>query len=104
MPSHRILDYVASAARSLARPTLLVRIENEGGSFLVDDLLPQLDDDARAALKADHMAVVEFPDDMKLEWTFDAIRNLQKDGALLQMRLDAIPGSGRPSAWSSKGW
>jgi len=101
----RLLDYLISAAREASRPTLIVRVQNDGGAIRIDDELPMLPEDARDALKADDIAILEFKYDGDLERIYELVQ--QKDDAdtsCLHVRVDFVPTAGRPKSWNTPRW
>lgn len=101
----RLLDYLISAAREASRPTLIVRIVNDGNDTRIDTELGMLPEDARDALKADDIAILEFKYDGDLERMYEIVQ--QKDDAdvsCLHVRVDFVPTAGRPKSWNTPRW
>lgn len=101
----RLLDYIVSAARAASRPTLVVRIENEGATSSIDIELDMLSEDACAALKADNIAIIEFESDQDLERMYELVQHKRDaDSSYLQLRADFIPSGGRTKSWNTPRW
>jgi hypothetical protein len=101
----RLLDFLVSAAKAADKPTLVIRMVNESGTFLVDDELGMLPLDARLALKADDIAIIEFEDDAALESIYAQVQKKRDlTSSLLQLRADCIPTGGRPTSWNTPRW
>lgn len=101
----RLLDYLISAARSASQPTLIVQITNEGGTIRVDQELGMLPEDARDALKADGIAIVEFKYDGDLERIYERVQEKEDaETSCLQLRADFVPSAGRTKSWNSPRW
>lgn len=101
----RLLDYIVSAARQASRPTLIVRTQNDGGAIRIDDELSMLPEDARDALKAEDVAIIEFKYDGDLERMYELVRNKPDlESSCLHVRVDCVPSAGRPKAWNTPRW
>jgi hypothetical protein len=105
MTTTRLLDYLVSAAREASRPTLIVRTQNEGGTIRIDDELSMLPEDARDALKADDIAIIEFKYDGDLERVYELVQQKPDlESSCLHMRVDFVPTAGRPKSWNTPRW
>ena len=101
----RLLDYIVSAARQASRPTLIVRTQNDGGAIRIDDELSMLPEDARDALKAEDIAIIEFKYDGDLDRMYELVQNKPDlETSCLHVRVDCVPYAGRPQAWNSPRW
>lgn len=105
MSSIPLMDYLVSAARSESRATLIVRVCDVQGTFTIDDELPHLDDEARAHLKRDGIAIIEFRNQFDLEQAFDDILKRERlSKHELTMHATYVPQSGRTREWKSPCW
>lgn len=97
-----LLDYITSAARESMRPTLVVQTSNEGGDLRIDTELDMLTEEAREALKADGIAIVEFKFDSDLERIYERVsEKSDADTSPLGVVATMIPSSGRTKTWKT---
>ncbi len=99
------VDFVVSAARASARPTLLVRTSNEGATMRIDELFDMLPDEARLSLKREDVAIVEFEHQSELERTYERIVQATADSpSCLRFRADCVSETGQSNHVSTDGW